>query len=83
MKVVRFEAKKDGQAVMIDMLERALDRVKAGEVADLAIVAVIRDGDGPQFWHSYWGEGAYGALVCGVSALEFDLHYRRYAEVQT
>ncbi|MDV3257742.1 MAG: hypothetical protein LOX97_08190 [Sphingomonas sp.] len=46
--------------------------------ADCAVVLVIRDEDGPQFWHGYYGQGAYGALVAGVSALEFDLHYRRY-----
>lgn len=81
MKVAQFEASERAKTCMIEMLEGALAKVKAGEVADLAIVAAIRDEDGPQFWFTYWGEGSFATLVCGVSALEFDLHYRRYAEV--
>lgn len=63
---------------MVELLEDALAKARAGKVADCAVVLVIRDEDGPQFWHGYYGQGAYGALVAGVSALEFDLHYRRY-----
>jgi hypothetical protein len=82
LKVVPFIADGDDQAAVVDLLEDALAKAKAGQVRDVAIVLAIRDEDGPQFWHGYYGEVAYATILAGVSALEFDLHYRRYVPVE-
>jgi hypothetical protein len=76
--VVAFSAPDDDQKAVVELLEEALAKAKAGQVRDIAIVCAIRDEDGPQFWHGYYGEAAYSTLLAGISALEFDLHYRRY-----
>jgi len=76
--VVKLEAAEDDKQAVIELLEEALEKAKAGEVNDIAIVMAIRDDDGSQFWHGYHAEAAYATILAGVSALEFDLHYRRY-----
>lgn len=76
--VVQFKAPETDQQAVIEILETALATAKAGSVRDVAVVMSINDDDGPQFATSYYGEGAYASLLAGVSALEFDMHYRRY-----
>jgi hypothetical protein len=76
--VVAFTAPDDDQQAVIRMLEEALAKARAGQVRDVAVVLAFRDENGPQFVHSYYGEAAYATILAGVSALEFDLHYRRY-----
>ncbi len=81
--VVEFKAGDADQAACIELLEKALEMARAGKIRDVAVVAAVRDEDGPQFWHGYYGDGAYATLLAGVSALTFDLHYRRYKEAET
>lgn len=78
--VIAFRADDTDQQAVVGLLEEMLEKARSGEVVDIAIVAAIRDEGGPQFWHGYYGQSAYGTLLAGVSALEFDLHYRRYTE---
>ena len=77
-KVIPFKADTSDQEAVVGLLEEALEKARAGEIKDIAIVAAIQDKDGPQFWHGYYAEAAYGTLLAGVSALTFDLHFRRY-----
>jgi hypothetical protein len=76
--LVKFKASTSDQEAIISLLEETLAKAKAGEVKDIAIVAAIQDQNGPQFWHCHYGQAAYSTLLAGVSALEFDLHFRRY-----
>lgn len=76
--VLAFKANDSDQEAVISVLEEALAKARAGQVVDVAVVLAIRDEDGPQFWHSYYAGAAYATVLAGVSALEFDLHYRRY-----
>lgn len=76
--IVQFKADTSDQDAVIDVLEQALAKAKAGEMIDVLVVAAIKDADGPQFWHGYYGEAGYATLLAGLSAVEFDLHYRRY-----
>jgi hypothetical protein len=78
LKVVTYEADKSDKDAVIELLEEALEKARAGQMKDVAIVAALHDENGPQFWHGYYAEAAYSTLLAGVSALEFDLHYRRY-----
>jgi len=78
--LVQFKAESADQQEVIDLLEDALVKARAGQIRDIAIVAAVRDENGPKFMTSYYGEGAYAIILAGVSALEFDLHYRRYQE---
>lgn len=78
--IVQFRACSSDREAVIELLEDALEKAKSGQVNDAAIVLALNNEDGPQFWHGYYGEGAYATIVAGVSALEFDLHYRRYQE---
>jgi len=78
MKVVEFQSATTDREAVIELLQDALEKARAGQAVYAAVVLAIRDEDGPQFWHGYYGEGAYATLLAGVSGLEFDLHYRRY-----
>jgi hypothetical protein len=78
--VVAFKADTSSQQSCVEILKDALAKALAGEMVDVAVVAAIRDEDGPQFWTSYHGAGAYAVLLAGVSALTFDLHHERYLE---
>ncbi|MGN6538951.1 MAG: hypothetical protein ACTHKQ_24890 [Mesorhizobium sp.] len=78
MQVIEFQSATADREAVIELLEDALEKARAGQAVNAAIVLAIRDEDGPQFWHGYYGERAYATLLAGVSALEFDLHYRRY-----
>jgi hypothetical protein len=80
VKLVEFRPDTSDQDAVIGLLEEALEKARSGEAKDVAIVLAIRDEDGPQFWHGYYGEVAYSTILAGVSALTFDLHYRRYRE---
>lgn len=80
MKVVEFRPQADDQDAVVGILEQALADARAGKVVDVAVVMAYRDEDGPQFVTSYYAEVAYSTILAGVSALEFDLHYRRYQE---
>lgn len=76
--VVEFKPSAEDQEAIIELLEETLEKARLGHVRDIAIVVALRDDDGPQFWHAYLGNAAYATIVAGVSALQFDLHYRRY-----
>jgi hypothetical protein len=76
--IVKFAARDDDKEAVIELLETALEKARAGEMNDVLIVAAIKDENGPQFWHGYYGQAAYATLLAGLSAAEFDLHYRRY-----
>jgi len=78
--LVQFKAESADQREVVDLLEDALVKARAGQIRDIAIVAAVFDENGPQFVTNYYGEGAYAIILAGVSALEFDLHYRRYQE---
>jgi hypothetical protein len=76
--VLAFPVSDADRDAVVSVLEEALRRARAGEVVDVAVVLAVRDDDGPQFWTSYYGQRAYATILAGVSALDFDLHYRRY-----
>ena len=78
MKVIEFQSDSEDREAVIELIEDALEKARAGQAVDAAIVLAIRDENGPQFWHGYYGQRAYATILAGVSALEFDLHYRRY-----
>lgn len=80
-KIVQLQPDADDQEAIIDILEDALEKARSGEMKDVAVAAVLkRDGEDPTMWCKYWAEAQYGTLVGSVSALAFDLHYRRYGE---
>ena len=76
--VVSFVAPDNDKQAVVELLEEALEKARAGQVRDVAVVLALNDEDGPQFWHGYYGDAAYATILAGVSALTFDLHYRRY-----
>lgn len=78
--LVQLNANEGDQKEIVGLLEETLERARRGEIKDIAIVAALHDSDGPQFWHGYSAEVAYGTLLAGVSALAFDLHYQRYMD---
>lgn len=78
--LVQFKATDEAQQAVIELLEETLLKARAGEVRDIAIVAAIRDEDGPQHWHGYYGQEAFAVLVAGVAALGFSLQYERHKE---
>lgn len=80
LNIVPFVAADQDQQAIVALLENALERARSGQVRDVAIILAIKDKDGPQFWHRYYGQAAYATILAGVSALEFDLHYRRCVE---
>ena len=69
MQVIEFQAANEDRETVISLLEGALEKARAGQVVDAAVVLAIQDGDGPQFWHSDYGQRAYATLLAGVSAL--------------
>lgn len=76
--VIQFAADQTDQEAIIEILEDALTKARSGTVLDVAVITAERDSDGPAFHTAYYGQSAYASLLAGVSALEFDLHYRRY-----
>jgi hypothetical protein len=76
--VVDLGAHDDDREAVVEILENALEQARSGVVRDVAVILAVRDDDGPQFQIRYYGEAAYSTILAGTSALEFDLHYRRY-----
>jgi hypothetical protein len=70
-----FKAPDDDAEAVIEIIEDILEKARRGEVSDIAIAAAIRDKDGPQQWHSYYGQGAYSVLVSGIASLAFAVQY--------
>lgn len=80
--VVAFKADTTDQDACISILEKALEDAKAGKMVDVAVIAAVNLGEGPEMSIAYWGEGNYACLVAGVSAIQFDLHHQRYLEAE-
>lgn len=76
--LLQFRAVDEDRKAIIAILSEALDSAEAGHIIDVAVVTVERSGDGPSFNTAYYGQSGYAALLAGVSALEFDLHWQRY-----
>lgn len=76
MNIVEFKADRTDQEVIVGILERVLERAKAGRLKDVAVVTAEIDPDrGPMHAHFYYGQGAFATIVAGVASLAFSLQY--------
>lgn len=76
--IVAFKADTTDQDECVGRLEAALELAKSGNMVDVAVVAAVNVGNGPEMWMSYWGNGSYSTLLAALDCIRFDLHYSRY-----
>ena len=61
--IVPFRADGYDQAQVIAVLEGVLERARAGEVADVAVLIATRSADGPGMAVDWHGEAQFSALI--------------------
>ena len=71
--LVQFTPDNDEKETLEGILERTLEKVRAGDVADIA-VAWIERGDGePEMKAEYYGQRQFAALLGAIDMLKHDM----------